>query len=158
MGVKGSKMWILMLFCHFNEKKIQKTHFKLLRTLFCFHQGAVFNIIVPRTSARYYYVPKRSVAKAAFSGVTISGSIWNRNNGSSVLYSPWASDHLYSHKKPLDYYIYFLIHGDILNAWNRSAPRPRVLKSRYSGETLQSPSTAVTQRSFPTCSVANCKR
>ena len=44
------------------------------------------------------YVQKRLLHKVDFSGVDISGSIVYRNKGSSVLYSPWASDHLYSHQ------------------------------------------------------------
>ena len=44
------------------------------------------------------YVRKPSLHKTDFSGVDISGSIGNRNKGSSVLYSPWTSDHLYSHQ------------------------------------------------------------
>ena len=47
------------------------------------------------------------------SGVDMSGSIGNRNKGSSVLYSPWASE--YSSEQ-LAYSIYFTIQSDILNA------------------------------------------
>ena len=54
--------------------------------------------IVTRTIMRVINVPKRSVAKTDFSGVDISGSTGNRNKVSSILYSPWASNHLYSHQ------------------------------------------------------------
>ena len=40
---------------------------------------------------------QRLSTKADFSGVDISGSIGYRNKRSSVLYSTWASDHLYRH-------------------------------------------------------------
>ena len=35
-----------MLFCHFDEKNSKKSHSKLLKTFFCFNQGAVFFFIV----------------------------------------------------------------------------------------------------------------
>ena len=41
---------------------------------------------------------KTLIKKVDFSGVDISGYIGNRNKGASVLHSPWASDHLYSHQ------------------------------------------------------------
>ena len=49
-----------------------------------------------------------------FSGFDISGSIGNRNKGSSVLYSPGASDHFYSHQNYWITILIFLIQSDIL--------------------------------------------
>ena len=44
-----------------------------------------------------FKVTSRLSTKADISGVDISGSIGYRNKGSSVLYSRWARDHLYSY-------------------------------------------------------------
>ena len=65
---------------------------------------------------------KGSVAKAEFSGVDISGSIGYRNKGSNVLESPWASDHLYTHRNNR-ISVSILQTEWNLNAWNRAAPR-----------------------------------
>ena len=46
---------------------------------------------------RYQYVAKGLVVKADVSGFHISGYVGYRNKGSSVLYSPWFSDHLHTH-------------------------------------------------------------
>ena len=66
-----------MLFCHFDENKIKKTHSKLFKTFLCFYHGAVFlNVIGKRTTVRDTNMFEMTeYKKPIFQGFISSGSI-----------------------------------------------------------------------------------
>ena len=87
-----------MLFCHFNEKKVEKTHSKLLKMFFFFITALFFNVIGTRTIECVTNMFENvNYKKPIFQALISLLLLEIETMGSSVLYSPWASDHLYTH-------------------------------------------------------------
>ena len=99
MGVSRVKLRYLMLFCHFDEKNLKKHHSKLLKKFFCFFiMPLIFNVTGTRTTVGVTNLFEKAEYKQPIFRALYLRFFWYRNKGPSVLYSPWASGHLYTYR------------------------------------------------------------